>query len=111
MAYSQDRGCPACLTESESSCCVSASIGASGGDLPTAPSEDLLKVYAQLLDLRGSDKWAVTENAEWQRDAATFTFVDGHLSFAEPVAGRVLAAYFKGNGTVQIKAPTPALRA
>jgi hypothetical protein len=84
--------------------------GACASDLPTAPSDDLLKVYAQLRALHGSDQWAVTENAEWQRDAATVTFVDGHLSFAEPVAGRVLAAYFKGNGTIQIKAPTPALQ-
>ena len=79
-------------------------------DLPTAPSEELLKVYAQLRALRGSEQWAVTENVAWQREAATFNFEDGHLTFAEPVAGHVLAAYFEGKGSIRINAPTPALQ-
>ena len=78
--------------------------------MATAPSEDLLKVYAQLRSLHGSTQWAVTENVAWRRDAATFTFKDGHLTFAEPVGGRVLAAYFEGQGSIQIQAPTPALQ-
>jgi hypothetical protein len=79
-------------------------------ELPTAPSEELLKVYAQLRALRGSEQWAVTENVAWQREAATFNFEDGHLTFAEPVAGHVLAAYFEGKGSIRINAPTPALQ-
>ena len=88
--------------------CFAASVRAV--DLSSAPSEDLLKAYGQLRTLCGSDQWAVTENVEWQRDAATFTFVDGHITLAEPVAGRVVAAYFEGQGKIQIKAPTPALQ-
>ena len=79
-------------------------------DLPTAPSDELLKVYAQLRSLRGSAQWAVTENVVWARDAATFTLRDGHLTLAEPVGGRVLAAYFEGQGAVRIQAPTPTLQ-
>ena len=90
--------------------CLSLCTGASAVDLPTAPSEELLKVYAQLRAIHGGEQWAITENVEWQCDAATFTFVDGHLTFAEPVAGRVLAAYFEGKGTIRLKPPTPALQ-
>ena len=50
-------------------------------DLPTAPSEELLKVYAQLRAIHGSEQWAVGENVEWQRDAATFTFGDRPMLF------------------------------
>jgi len=90
--------------------CLSFCASARAADLSTAPADDLLKVYAQLRTLKGSDQGAVTANVDWQRDAATFTFVDGHLTFAEPVAGHVVAAYFEGQGKIQIKAPTPALQ-
>jgi hypothetical protein len=90
--------------------CLSLSLGARAADLATAPSEDLLKVYAQLRSLHGSTQWAVTENVAWGRDAATFTLQDGHLTFAEPVGGRVLAAYFEGQGSIEMQAPTPALQ-
>jgi len=90
--------------------CISFSLSARAADLTTAPSEDLLKVYAQLRSLHGSTEWAVTENVAWRRDAATFTLMDGHLTFAEPVGSRVLAAYFDGQGSVQIHPPTPALQ-
>jgi hypothetical protein len=90
--------------------CLTLCAGAGAANLPTAPSDELLKVYAQLRAFQGSEQWAITENVEWQRDAATFTFVDGHLSFAEPVAGRVLAAYFEGSGRIRLKPPTPALQ-
>jgi hypothetical protein len=90
--------------------CLGLSLSVRAADLPTAPSEDLLKVYAQLRSLHGSTQWAVTENVAWRRDAATFTFQDGHLTLAEPVGGRVLAAYFEGQGSIQIQAPTPALQ-
>jgi hypothetical protein len=90
--------------------CLSFSLGARAANLATVPSEDLLKVYAQLRSLRGSTQWAVTENVVWRRDAATFTFANGHLTFAEPVSGRILAAYFEGQGSIKIQAPTPTLR-
>jgi hypothetical protein len=90
--------------------CLSFSLGARAADLAAAPSEDLLKVYAQLRSLQGSTQWAVTDNVAWRRDAATFTFEDGHLTFAEPVGGRVLAAYFEGQGSIEIQAPTPVLQ-
>jgi hypothetical protein len=90
--------------------CISFSLGAQAADLATAASEDLVKVYAQLRSLQGSTQGAVTENVAWPRDAATFTFADGHLTFAEPVGGRVLAAYFEGQGSIRIQPPTPALQ-
>ncbi len=89
--------------------CLSLSLGVRAADLATAPSEDLLKIYAQLRSLHGSTQGAVTENVAWQQDAATFTFKDGHLTLAEPVGGRVVAAYFEGQGSIQIHPPTPAL--
>jgi hypothetical protein len=90
--------------------CLSLSLGACAADLPSASSDDLLKIYAQLRCSHGSTQWAVTENVEWPRDAATFKFESGHLTFAEPVGGRVLAAYFAGDASIQIQAPTPALQ-
>ena len=89
---------------------LSLSLVARAADLPTAPSDDLLKTYVQLRTLHGSTTWAVTENVEWQRDAATFKFAGGHLSLAEPVGGRVLAAVFEGTASIQIQAPTPTLQ-
>ncbi len=86
------------------------SLGASAADLSTAPSEDLLKLYAQLRALQGSTQGGITENAVFRQDAATFTFEEGHLTLAEPVGGRVLAACFDGQGSVQIQAPSPALQ-
>lgn len=90
--------------------CLNLFVGARAADLSTAPSEDLLKVYAQLRSLQGSTQGAVTENVTWQRDAGAFTFVEGHLTFAAPIAGRVLAAYFEGRGSFQMSPPTPALQ-
>src|SRR5205823_14325492 len=40
------------------------------------------------------------------RDAGTFTFKDGKITFAAPVAGRVLAAVFTGQGTFELDPPT-----
>ena len=78
-----------------------------GADLSTAAPEELLRVYAQLRQLGVSDQSALTENVVFKRDAATFTFVNGHLTFAAPVGGRVIGAVFEGQGTVLINPPTP----
>lgn len=75
-------------------------------DLAAASSDDLLKVYAQLRSLQGSDVSAVAENVTWKRDSATFTFKDGRLTFSAPVAGRVVAAVFSGQGTLELDPPT-----
>jgi len=75
-------------------------------DLANAPSEDLLKVYAQLRSLQGSDLSAVTESVVWKRDSGTFTFKDGQLTFATPVAGHVVAAVFTGQATFELDPPT-----
>src|SRR5579863_3034874 len=75
-------------------------------DLSTAPSDQLLKVYAQLRSLQGSDVGAVTENVVWKRDAATITFIEGRITFAAPVEGHVVAASFEGRGTLAIDPPT-----
>ena len=81
-------------------------VSLSAADLSTAPSEELLHLYQQLRSLQGSDQSAVTENVVWKRDAATFTFIDGRLTFAQPVAGHVLAAVFEGHGRIELKPPT-----
>jgi hypothetical protein len=78
-----------------------------GADLSAASPEELLRVYAQLRQLGVSDQSALTENVVFKRDAATFTFVNGRLTFAAPVEGRVLGAVFEGQGTVAIYPPTP----
>jgi hypothetical protein len=78
----------------------------SAADLPTAPPDDLIHLYQQLRSLQGSDQGAIAENVEWKRDAATFTFIDGRLTFAQPLAGHVLAAVFEGRGRIQLKPPT-----
>ncbi|MBZ5566053.1 MAG: hypothetical protein LAP13_27000 [Acidobacteriia bacterium] len=82
------------------------SVGAVAEDLSTAPATDLLKVYNQLRDLRVGSQQAVTEKVVWKRDAASFIFVDGTLTFAAPVAGRVLAAVFVGHGKISLSPPT-----
>src|SRR5579862_220098 len=85
---------------------VPAGLPAQTPDLSTASSDQLLKVYAQLRSLQGSDSGAVTENVVWKRDAATFTFVEGRISFAAPVEGHVVAAAFEGRGTFSLDPPT-----
>jgi hypothetical protein len=82
-------------------------VAVRGADLSTASPEELLRVYAQLRQLGVSDQSALTENVVFKRDAATFTFVNGHLTFAAPVGGRVVGAVFEGQGTVLINPPTP----
>ena len=76
-------------------------------DLATASPQELLKIYAQLRELHSGDQWAVAENVVWKRDAATFTFADGHLLFAAPVEGHVVAAAFEGRGIFELDPPTP----
>jgi hypothetical protein len=86
-------------------------MGAAGvlvaAKLDTAPSGDLLKVYARLQALQAGDQQAVAENVVWKRDAATFTLKDGRLTFAGPIEGRVVAAAFTGQGEFELNPPTP----
>ncbi len=86
--------------------CLQLALSLSAADLSTAPPEELLRLYQQLRSLQGSDQGAVAENVDWKRDAATFTFIDGRLTFAEPVAGHVVAAVFEGRGHIELKPPT-----
>ncbi len=74
-------------------------------DLASAPSEQLLDVYKQLRTIQGSDQSGVSENVVFSRDAATFTFVTGRITFAAPVGGRVVAAVFQGNGNFELTPP------
>ena len=46
----------------------------SAAELATAPPEELLRVYAQLRQLKAGDQWAAAERVSLRRDAATFTF-------------------------------------
>jgi len=82
-------------------------LTASAADLAVAPTERLQRLYAQLRQLQASDQWAVAENVVWKRDAATFTLIEGRLIFAAPVEGRILAAVFKGRGSLTLNPPTP----
>ena len=75
-------------------------------DLATASPDELLRIYQQLRSLQGSNQGAVAENAVWKRDAAIFTFIEGRVTFAQPVAGRVVAAVFEGRGRIELKPPT-----
>jgi Peptidase family M1 domain len=79
---------------------------ARAADLSRAPSEDLLRVYAELRALKGSSEGGVAENVEFKRDAATFRFLDGRMTFAAPVEGRVLAVVFQGRGVFELSPPT-----
>ncbi|HET7841914.1 MAG TPA: hypothetical protein VFM21_09930, partial [Terriglobia bacterium] len=74
-------------------------------DLASAPSEQLLDVYKQLRTIQGSDQGGVSENVVFARDAATFTFVNGRITFAAPVGGRVVAAVFQGTGNFELDPP------
>ncbi|MBN2318911.1 MAG: hypothetical protein JXR49_07530 [Acidobacteria bacterium] len=82
------------------------SIGTFAEDLSESSSKELLAVYQQLRSLQGSGDVALTENVVFKRDAATFTLKSGHLTFAAPVEGRILAAQFEGEGTFELTPPT-----
>ncbi len=47
-------------------CLIGAVAPLTAADLATAPSEDLLKVYARLRALRASDQGAIAENVAWK---------------------------------------------
>jgi hypothetical protein len=77
-------------------------------ELSTASSQDLLATYKQLRTIPGGSDSATVNNVVLKRDAATFTFVSGRLMFAAPIAGRVLAARFQGEGTFELIPPSNA---
>jgi hypothetical protein len=75
-------------------------------DLSTSPSQDLLALYQQLKSIQSGGDSANTENTVLKRDNATFTFSSGRFTFAAPVAGKVVAAYFEGEGTFELAPPS-----
>jgi hypothetical protein len=79
---------------------------AAAADLSTASSPDLVAVYKQLRTIAAGNEAAITEDVVFRRDAATFTFISGRITFAAPVAGRVLAAQFQGEGKFELEPPT-----
>jgi hypothetical protein len=79
---------------------LSANLYAS--NLSTAPPQELLTIYKQLRTLQAGDS-AITENVVLKRDASTFTFVSGRLTFSAPIAGHVLAARFQGEGKFEME--------
>ena len=74
-------------------------------DLANAPSDQLLEVYKQLRTLQGSDQGGVAENVVFKRDSGSFTFENGRLTFAAPVAGHVVAAAYQGSGSFALEPP------
>ncbi len=80
-------------------------VPAAASDLRDAPSQDLIAVYKQLRTLQSGDT-ASCENVVLKRDSATFTFLDGRITFAAPVAGRVLAMEFQGEGIFELNPPS-----
>ncbi len=87
-------------------CFLNIAVVAAAANLSTAPSPDLIAIYKQLRTLQAGDA-ASCENVEFQRDSAKFTFIAGRLTFAAPVAGRVLAAYYQGEGKFELAPPSP----
>ena len=87
-------------------CFLNIAVVAAAANLSTAPSPDLIAIYKQLRTLQTGDT-ASCENVEFQRDSAKFTFIAGRLTFAAPVAGRVLAAYYQGEGKFELEPPSP----
>lgn len=88
-------------------CFLNIAAWAAAMDLSTASPQDLLAVYKQLRNIQGGDKAATTENILFKRDSATFTFISGRITFSAPVADRVLAARFEGQGTFMLDPPSP----
>ncbi len=74
-------------------------------DLSAATAQDLMAIYRQLRSLQAGDA-ASCENVEFQRDSAKFTFIAGRLTFSAPVGGRVLAAYYQGEGKFELEPPS-----
>jgi hypothetical protein len=87
-------------------CFLNAAMFAAAADLSTAPSADLVAIYKQLRTIQAGDA-ASCENVEFKRDAAKFTFLDGRITFAAPIAGKVVAAKFEGEGKFELTAPSP----
>ncbi len=86
-------------------CFLNIAVVAVAADLSTATSQDLIAIYKQLRTLQGGDA-ASCENVEFVRDSAKFTFIAGRLTFSAPVAGRVVAAYFQGEGKFELDPPS-----
>ncbi len=87
---------------------LNAVLPANAADLSTASSQDLLAVYVQLRSIEGSRQYASVVDVVLKRDAATFTFRRGYITLAEPIAGKVLAAQFEGDGSFEL-APVSAI--
>jgi hypothetical protein len=79
---------------------------ANAADLSTASSQELLGLYRQLRAVQGGGEAAITEDVVFKRDSATFYFSSGRINFAAPVAGRVLAAKFEGEGRFELEPPS-----
>jgi hypothetical protein len=86
-------------------CFLNIAVPAAAADLSTSSSQDLIAIYKQLRSLQAGDA-ASCENVEFQRDSAKFTFIAGRLTFSAPVAGRVLAAYYQGEGKFELEPPS-----
>jgi hypothetical protein len=86
-------------------CFLNIAVPAVAADLSTSSSQDLIAIYKQLRSLQAGDA-ASCENVEFQRDSAKFTFIAGRLTFSAPVAGRVLAAYYQGEGKFELEPPS-----
>ncbi len=86
---------------------LSTAFLAGAEDLSTASTQDLLTVYKQLRSIQGSQQYASVEEVVLKRDVATFTLLQGYITFAEPVAGHVLAAQFVGEGVFELAPVSP----
>jgi hypothetical protein len=80
---------------------------ANAAELSTAPSQDLLAVYKQLQNIQGSRRYASVEEVILKRDVGTFTLHSGSITFAAPIAGKVLAAQFEGEGLFELAPLSP----
>ena len=53
---------------------------------------------------------AKIKNFVYQKDVATFTFIEGSILFQKPIDGRPTAAIFVGDGLLHIDIPSPVER-
>jgi len=90
--------------------CFCLAVAANASELAAVPAQELLETYARLRAIPPGTDTAVAENVVLQRDAGTFRFNSGRFVFAAPVAGRVLAASFQGEGSFELDPPSPADR-
>ena len=86
--------------------CVTITGALFAADQPAAgPNSD--PVYQQLRNVSIGSEAVSVNSVILKRDAATFTFKQGTISFLSPVNGKVTGAVFNGEGEMHLMPPIP----